>query len=458
MDSREENEELYKIDENAMVLLASDVHIGALRTNISLFNDFLTKIIGGLENNYLKNLKALIILGDCFDIIMDTYEDFYENSLYNDTLNKLNTLYKRDDFKLIFALGNHEVSVKDDYDKNFFIEKSSFLTEFNRVNKIFKEDYTFLTKQNFSQYVILKNGNSSAPELFLYDTKQQIAEDRGRQIQLDIEAPTTQNYNILLTHGFQFDSNLGFFSKVWDFALRVRSKKVKEIADAIWNGFFKVIYSEGKRLKNYFKIWGDKLKKRAKRILDETTNNYDNKYNLKITKLEKTQLDELIEKMYKSDKHREDIKENSFNKQVRTKFLPELSNLGYTENFNYIIYGHTHRRWPRRWSSPFIKRRLKPIHQQTSLFKIKDTYLFNTGAWQHVNYPSFIQVDSDWNISLVDIKTTVRKAEDIIDKPLSQRLVQNITRQQQSFQPPQGIQKKQAQQKQQESDDIFLNQ
>lgn len=46
MDIREES---YKIDENAMVLIASDVHIGALRTNISLFNDFLTNIISGIE-------------------------------------------------------------------------------------------------------------------------------------------------------------------------------------------------------------------------------------------------------------------------------------------------------------------------------------------------------------------------------------------------------------------------
>lgn len=432
MDSREEKEELYKIDEKAMVLFASDVHIGALKTDISLFNDFLTKIIGGLEDSYLNNLKALIILGDCFDIIMDTYEDFYEHPLFNDTLSKLNTLHKREDFELIFALGNHEVSVKDDYDKAFSSEKSKFLTEFNRVNKKFNENYSFLTKQNFSQYVILKTGSSLEPELFLYDTKQQIAENRGKQILLDIEVPATQNYNILLTHGFQFDPNLGFFSKVWDVALKVKSKIVKDIANAIWNGFFKVISTEGKWLRNYFKIWGDKLKKRSKRILDETTKNYEKNPNLEISELEKTQLEELIEKMYESNKHRDDIKENSFNKQVRTKFLPQLSNLGYTEDFNYIIYGHTHRRWPRRWSRPFISRRIKPMHQQTSIYKLKDTYLFNTGAWQHVVYPSFIQVDNDWNISLVDIKTRVREAETIIEKPPSQRLIEINAQQQQS--------------------------
>ena len=130
-----------------------------------------------------------------------------------------------------------------------------------------------------------------------------------------------------------------------------------------------------------------------------------------------------------------------------------MSNLGYTEDFNFIIYGHTHRRRSR----TFFRRKLRPINQQTSLSKIKETFLFNTGAWQHVDYPSFIQVDNDWNISLVDVKTTVRKAETIIDKLPSQRLIQNITQRQQSNQPPQGIQKKQAQQKQQGPDDILLN-
>ena len=438
MNGREEKEELYKIDENAMVLLASDVHIGALRTNISLFNDFLTKIIGGLEDNYLNNLKALIILGDCFDIIMDDYEDFYKHTLYNDTLKKLNTLHKRKDFELIFTLGNHEVSVKDDYDKTFSDEKTSFLEEFNKVNKKFNKDYSFLTKQNFSQYVILKNGSSLEPELFLYDTKQQIAENRGKPILLDIEIPATQNYNILLTHGFQFDPNLRFFSEVWDIALNVGSKRVKDIADAIWNGFFKRIYTESKRLKHYFKIWRNKLKRKGKEILDETTKYYEKTYRLEINDLEKTQLDELIEMMYKSDKHREDLKENSFRKQVQNKFLPKLSNLGYTEDFNYIIYGHTHRRWPR-----------KP--QQTNLYKIKDTYLFNTGAWQHVDYPSFIQVDNDWNIGLVNIEPRVREV--IIEKPLELE----ISQQQQSFQPQQEINKKQAQQKQQAQDEIQLN-
>ncbi len=57
----------YNFDKNAMILLVSDVHIGALRTKISLFNHFLKSLNEGLENGSLKNLKALIILGDCFE-------------------------------------------------------------------------------------------------------------------------------------------------------------------------------------------------------------------------------------------------------------------------------------------------------------------------------------------------------------------------------------------------------
>jgi len=439
MDIKDEKEEPVKIDKNAMVLLASDVHMGAIRTNITLFNDFLTNIIGGLKVEYLKNLKALIILGDCFDIIMDNYEDFYEHKLYNDILNKFNILHEMKDFELIFALGNHEVSVKDDYDKNFLIEKSSFLDEFNKVNNQFGDKYSFLTKNNFSQYVILKNNISLKPELFLYDTKQQIAENKGIIIQLNIKAPAKKNNNILLTHGFQFDPNLDFFSKVWDFSLKIKSKIVKEIADGIWNGFFKVIYNKGRRLRDYSEKHKDILNRKGKKLLDKTNKSYFEKYKLEISEFEKTRLDELIEKKYRADKHRDDIKENSFNKKVETEFLPKLEDLGYKEHFNYIIYGHTHRRWPR----TFFRRRIKPIYQQPELFKIKNTFLFNTGAWQHVDYPSFIQIDNDWNINLVDIKTKISKVEEILEKPPSQRLEQELLKPQQQIQPQQEIQKKQ---------------
>lgn len=443
MDIKEEKEEPYKIDKNAMVLLTSDVHMGALRTNITLFNDFLTNIIGGLKVEYLKNLKALIILGDCFDIIMDNYEDFYEHKLYNDVLNKFNILHETEDFKLIFALGNHEVSVKDDYDKNFSIEKSSFLDEFNKVNDQFGDKYSFLTKNNFSQYVILKNNISLKPELFLYDTKQQIAENKGTRIELNVKAPAKKNINILLAHGFQFDPNLDFFSKVWDFSLKVKSKIVKEIADGIWNGFFKVIYNEGRRLRYFSKKSKDRLNRKGKKLLDKTRKSYFEKYKLEISDVEKTQLDELIEKKYRADKHRDDIKDNSFNKKVETEFLPELEDLGYRKHFNYIIYGHTHRRWPR----TFFRRRIKPLYQRPQFFKIKDAFLFNTGAWQHVDYPSFIQIDNDWNIYLVDVKTTIRKVEKILDKSPSQRLEQELLKRQQQIQ---------SQQEKQESEESYL--
>lgn len=430
MDIKEEKEEPYKIDKKAMVLLVSDVHMGALRTNITLFDDFLTNIISGLKVDYLKNLKALIILGDCFDIIMDNYEDFYEHKLYNDILNKFNILHKMDDFKLIFALGNHEVSVKDDYDENFLIEKTSFLDEFKKVNKQFGDKYSFLTKNIFSQYVILKNNISLKPELFLYDTKKQIVDNKGTIIQLDIKAHAKKNINILLTHGFQFDPNLDFFSKVWDFSLKVKSKIVKEIADGIWNGFFKVIYNKGRRLRDFSKKGKDILNREGRKLLDKTTKNYFEKYKLEISELEKTQLNDLIEKKYRADKHRDDIKDNPFNKKVENEFLPELEDLGYKEHFNYIIYGHTHRSW----ASTLFRRGIKPLYKKTELYKIKDTFLFNTGAWQHVNYPSFIQIDNDWNISLVDIKTKIHEVEEILEKPPSQRLKQELLKRQQQIQ------------------------
>jgi len=163
--------ESFEFNNNAMVLLASDIHMGALRASISLFVAFLDKLIKGLKNESLKNLKALVILGDCFDLIMDTFQNFYEYDLYKQILNKFNVLHNRKDFHLVFALGNHEVSVTGDYDAIFLNEKEKLLNKFNEINKQLNRNYSFFTPENFSQYVILKSGDFQDTKLCLFDTK-----------------------------------------------------------------------------------------------------------------------------------------------------------------------------------------------------------------------------------------------------------------------------------------------
>jgi len=283
------------------------------------------------------------------------------------------------------------------------------LDTFNDVNLQFDTKYHFFTKDNFSQYVMLRTGDSQGTELNLFDTKQQIVEEDGRTIPLNNRFPA--NTNILLTHGFQFDPNLNFYSKVWDKLLKIKSKVIKEIADGIWNGFFKVIYNQGKRLK-------DLVVKEREDLITFQIKKYLETYELEIDSLQARELDELIESMSKMDLYRDGMEDEPFIKQIENKFLPDLSSLGYNKEFTHIIYGHTHRRWPR------------TRRGSIDVFRVDNTILLNTGAWQHVDYPSFIQINNDGKINLVDIKPRKRK---IKDKPLSNELRQNLIQEQQKF-------------------------
>jgi len=414
-------DESIEFNENAMVILVSDIHIGALRASISLFNEFLKKLIIGLEDGSLKNLKALVILGDCFDLIMDTCQNFFEYDLYDQILRNFNDLHNREGFHLVFALGNHEVSVTGDYDSTFFDEKKNLLDEFNDVNKQFNNKYSFFTPDNFAQYIILKSGDSQETELILFDTKQQIAEGKVKTIPLENKAPVIKNTNILLVHGFQFDPNLEFYSTVWDFSLKNKSKILKDIADGIWNGVFKAIYSKPmRRLKHL-------LSKARNKIIEEQTEEYLKTHQITIGKVERKELDEIINNLCEMDHYRDKMKDNGFKKQVKHQFLPELKKLGYTKQFTHIIYGHTHRRWPRTlFKKTFLRRFIKK-----RIFKVGNTLLFNTGAWQHVDFPSLIEINNDGTINFVEIEPKIR--EIIVDRPPSNAVKEQLRQKRPEF-------------------------
>ncbi len=414
----------YKFDKKAMLLLVSDVHIGALRTNISLFNDFLRSLIEGLENRSLENLKALIILGDCFDLIMDTHEDFFEYKIFDEILENFNSLHEREEFNLVFALGNHEVSVKNDYDKTFSTERSDLVNEFNKIKDKLNRPYTFFNDKIFSQYVIIKNDESNEPQLLLYDTKEEIAKgSKIKPIPLKIKAPEETDHNILLCHGFQFDPNLSYFSGIWHFCLKVTSKIIKEIADGIWNGFFKVIYKGGQRLKQFVE---DKIKS----MIDETSRKYVKKNKLTINKQLNTEIYTLIMKKLESDLKRDKIETNKpFNEHIYTEFIPTLKRFGYNEDFSHIIFGHTHRRR----GIPLLRKK-RPEIQRFEGSQMEDTKILNTGAWQHVDFPSFIQINTDWEFKLGTIEKKVSEIENkIIKKPLSGRTIQDLSQKQKNL-------------------------
>lgn len=65
---------------------------------------------------------------------------------------------------------------------------------------------------------------------------------------------------------------------------------------------------------------------------------------------------------------------------------------------------------------------------------MEDTFVLNTEAWQHVNLPSFIQINTDWGLNLVTIEKKVSEIENKIrKKPPSKRTIQRLSQKQKNL-------------------------
>ena len=130
------------INENTMVLVVSDQHLGALKSKDEEFKTFLDEIIERRENEALKNLKALLILGDFFDLIMDTYKSISRE--FEEIYERLDTLIENG-IHVITTLGNHEISIRKPYEKRFTWRKKKLIRKFRRK----KLKKNFLTKKMY---------------------------------------------------------------------------------------------------------------------------------------------------------------------------------------------------------------------------------------------------------------------------------------------------------------------
>ncbi|MFX1259565.1 MAG: metallophosphoesterase [Promethearchaeota archaeon] len=121
------------LDNDTRILLVSDVHLGATETRLNQFTELLNYII---ENDI--NLEAIIILGDFFDVMMDSYEGLSTNKKYKTIYNKLDTIKSDKKIKIIIALGNHEVPVTNSffgtrtYDDKFNNRKDKLIRGFKK--------------------------------------------------------------------------------------------------------------------------------------------------------------------------------------------------------------------------------------------------------------------------------------------------------------------------------------
>lgn len=396
---------------NAMALVLSDVHLGALHTKKSFFDLFLSSLCYSLEKEKLKNLKALIILGDCFDLIMDTHQDLLQFGVYQNILDKFNQLHENPDFNLVFALGNHEVPVVDNYDNNFFTNKDKMLKKFDTMQDEMGLNYSFFKNDIFTQYVLLQpeEYGKSEPLIKLFDTRQDIVKDKAvNTLPLGVKTQSTEFNNYFMAHGYQFDPGLAGFARIWNLGLMGSISFIKQIGDRIWNGFIRKIYKRGKKLVYFAQ---DKIDQMVKKITDK----YIKKKNLNTA--QKQEVHENVNIKCKSENHREAIRENEESIKKIVEFLPDLISMGYDVPINHVIYGHTHdtlrpvEKWFSREVQPSINQFQVDIESEERKFSIS-----NTGAWQHVEKPSFIEIHTDWKVNTQEIPTKIQKVEKIIER------------------------------------------
>lgn len=91
-----------------MVIVISDIHLGDLYCKISKFELFLANLFQDIGRGNLPQLKTLIILGDTFDIIMNTFRNLCNNPEFKRIYDLLYTI-KNQGVYIVFVLGNHEI-------------------------------------------------------------------------------------------------------------------------------------------------------------------------------------------------------------------------------------------------------------------------------------------------------------------------------------------------------------
>ncbi|KKL73021.1 hypothetical protein LCGC14_2079100, partial [marine sediment metagenome] len=118
---------MYKLDDDTIVVVVSDVHVGAMINHHAIFIEFLKQV-----GRNPKNLKAVIILGDFFDVIMESVRDYCrrlyfpggsrdehtKSFIYMDEKTRnydkiflgLKKLQDRE-IRVFFTLGNHEIKI-----------------------------------------------------------------------------------------------------------------------------------------------------------------------------------------------------------------------------------------------------------------------------------------------------------------------------------------------------------
>lgn len=211
---------------NTLVIVVSDIHIGNESCRIQELAEFLDSILQNIINRKLPFLRALIILGDFFDLLATSFEDLCSNEQYFQIYNELDQI-KKQKIEVILALGNHEISTSLFYNLQFTGRKKNFLRKFD----YYSFPFDFLTLKTMCQYVILVNSDDYI-YLCLMDS---IHDEPFVRLHL-AKGSFLNNETYFMCHGYQFEDKDTHHSVTgwWDYA-RNLTEGWKKIITFIWS-------------------------------------------------------------------------------------------------------------------------------------------------------------------------------------------------------------------------------
>jgi len=399
-------------------LLVSDVHLGARRSQLDEFIEFLEKIKRCQPPTIIK---YLIIIGDFFDLMFETPYGFYNKNNHRDAIKQIFSLLNnlKMQVQVINIIGNHEISPKlFNSDKEFPILKEIFFEKFKRSNS--KPEY--LEYKNIWQYALLNIDQDAHESSKVYQL-----EGYDRIEDLKNSSLLNDNYCCLILHGCQFDM-FGYLCRpIWRRLIKAK-RPIKRVFDILYNGLLRgglteeEIY-ENKSIRNLeklvsfqnsinnfnitFELSGNELDLELSRALYQSTVGkvqpvveFFDKYNVSLKDF--TPLD------FSLDIHPlvfEKMKDDALTLYAISIF--DISLLGITmrkyrirkfiEKHNLfkisaVLYGHTH----------------KKDEDAISLNNNKSQInIFNDGNWQHKQkYPNYmiIRVKENLTLKIKDFK------------------------------------------------------
>ncbi len=329
------------------ILIVSDIHLGALKSNLAQFSHFLNKIING---DFGTDLQALLILGDFLDLCTSVKKTFFTDEKIVNILNQLFEI--KDKINLIFIPGNHEIPVTSsvfsgNYDEKFKKRKEKFLKKFK--NSIVEE---LFTSNMVCQYIILRNWEKEST-LLLYDSQDQIYNHPINEIKivhLDIE----EDYKCLMLHGYQFDSDVFrfFVGRIWKSLISYHNFEVKEAFNYFWNEIIK----EHRKIKP---ITLEDMKNDLIRLKHLSPKDVETIFS-DLSSLEFN----IVKLNMKIMKKWENAKETSYYINGIKEFFEEAE--CDLSTINHVIYGHSH---------------IKGVSTETIMSK--EVEIINDGSWQH---------------------------------------------------------------------------